>query len=83
MTPPDFSSACPQCGNHTPNGQPALITATELAQMMRVSVRTLWRLLSAGRIPAPIRIGGNARWRVEEIDRWIAEGCPQSSCTKQ
>ncbi len=82
MTPDDSSPAISVSDNNAPNVQPALITVAELAQMMQVSVRTLWRLLSAGQIPAPIRIGGNTRWRVEEINRWIAEGCPQPTCAK-
>ncbi len=56
--------------------QPALITATELAQMMQISIRTLWRLRSAGELIEPIRIGGNTRWRLEEVRQWIADGCP-------
>lgn len=82
MTTDDSSPAISVSDNKAPKVQPALITAAELAQMMQVSVRTLWRLLSAGQIPAPIRIGGNTRWRVEEINQWIAEGCPQPACAK-
>ncbi len=55
---------------------PALITAAELADMMSISVRTLWRLLSAGELIEPIKIGGNTRWRVDEVRKWIGEGCP-------
>ena len=56
--------------------QPTLITAAEMANMMNISVRTLWRLLSAGELIQPIRIGGNTRWRLEQVRQWIAEGCP-------
>ena len=76
------SSPIPVSSNNAPKVQPALITVAELAHLMQVSVRTLWRLLIAGQIPIPIRIGGNTRWRLEEINQWIAEGCPQSICTK-
>ncbi len=82
MTPRKSSLASSVRENEVTNVQPTLITAAELAQMMQISVRTLWRLLSARQIPAPIRIGGNTRWRLEEINQWIAEGCPQSMCTK-
>ena len=40
---------------------PALITAAEFAKMLSVSLRTLWRLRSAGRVPAPIRLAGVVR----------------------
>lgn len=53
-----------------------LVGAKELARMMDVSTRTLWRLLSAGKLIQPVRIGGNTRWRLGEVRRWIADGCP-------
>jgi len=55
-----------------------LLTADEVAQLLGVSTRTLWRLCSAGRCPPPLRIGGNTRWRRAEVEHWVAEGCPQS-----
>jgi excisionase family DNA binding protein len=56
--------------------EPLLITAEELAHLINVSKRTLWRLRSAGDLPAPVRLGSTVRWRVEEIRAWIAQGCP-------
>jgi len=53
-----------------------LIPAEEVARMMGVSERTLWRLASAGRVPRPVRIGRNTRWRLAEIRDWIEQGCP-------
>ena len=60
-----------------------LITATDLAQMMQISVRTLWRLVSAGQVVEPIRIGGNTRWRLKEVEQWIVDGCPSPSSTEK
>jgi predicted DNA-binding transcriptional regulator AlpA len=54
---------------------PALITAAEFAQMLSVSVRTLWRLRSAQAVPEPVRLGGAVRWRLDEVRQWIAGGC--------
>ena len=65
------------------DAQPILITAAELAHMLQISVRTLWRLRSAGQLINPIRIGGNTRWRLDEVREWIAAGCPQTSIRKQ
>jgi predicted DNA-binding transcriptional regulator AlpA len=56
--------------------QELLIPAERLADMMNVSTRTLWRLLSAKKLLEPVRIGGSVRWRLEEIKQWIADGCP-------
>lgn len=61
----------------TGHQEPLLITALELARLMRVSTRTLWRLRSAGELPEPVRFGGAVRWRFDEIRKWIADGCPR------
>lgn len=55
-----------------------LIAADQLAAMLDVSTRTVWRLLSTGRIVQPIRIGGSVRWRLDEVREWIAKGCPEA-----
>ena len=53
-----------------------MITVVELARMLKLSPRAVWRLRSAGRMPAPIRLGGAVRWRLVEIQNWITAGCP-------
>ena len=60
----------------TASQEPLLVSAAEFARLLQVSTRTLWRQLSAGQIPKPVRFGGTVRWRLEEIRKWIAEGCP-------
>ncbi len=55
---------------------PMLLNAEELARLMQISERTLWRLLSAGKVPQPVRIGRNTRWRAAEVREWIERGCP-------
>jgi len=57
-------------------GEPVMMTARELATLLRVSARQIWRMLSAGRLPQPVRLGGVVRWRVAEVEKWIGEGCP-------
>ena len=56
--------------------EPVMITARQLAVLLQVSTRQVWRMLSAGRVPKPIRVGGIVRWRMAEVENWIAEGCP-------
>ena len=65
------------------HSQPLLITATELAGMMQISIRTLWRLRSAGELLEPVRIGGNTRWRLDEVHKWINDGCPKPNQNQQ
>ncbi len=60
----------------TEAGDPCLIAAADLARLLDISTRALWRLRSAGRLPQPIRLGGAVRWRLAEIKQWIAAGCP-------
>src|SRR5690606_16763111 len=55
-----------------------LITADELANLLGLSTRTVWRMHSAGRLPAPIKLGRAVRWRHKEIHAWIEAGCPDS-----
>ncbi len=59
--------------------QPLLITAAELAKLLQVSKRTLWRLRSARELPEAVRLGGAVRWRLDKIKKWIADGCHMST----
>lgn len=53
-----------------------LIAAEEVAEILDVSTRTVWRLLSTGKLVQPLRIGGSVRWRLDEVQEWINNGCP-------
>ncbi|RIK76985.1 MAG: hypothetical protein DCC67_13175 [Planctomycetota bacterium] len=53
-----------------------LVPADTVATMLSISVRSLWRLLSAGRLVPPVRLGRSVRWHVAEVRRWIDAGCP-------
>lgn len=52
-----------------------LVPAATVAKMLSISVRSLWRLLSAGRLVPPVRLGRSVRWHVAEVQRWIDAGC--------
>ncbi len=54
-----------------------LVNARELAKLLAVSERTLYRLKSTGELPPPIVLGGSVRWRLSEIRQWIGKGCPR------
>lgn len=57
--------------------EPLLITAQDAARLLKVSTRSVWRMRSAGDIPSPIRVGAAVRWRMDEIKKWITDGCPK------
>jgi predicted DNA-binding transcriptional regulator AlpA len=53
-----------------------LYSAADLCHVLRVSRATLDRLRAAGRLPRPVRLGGQWRWLREEIEAWTRAGCP-------
>jgi excisionase family DNA binding protein len=56
-----------------------LMTADQLATALQISKRSIWRLCDERKIPEPIRLGGAVRWRVKEVEAWLASGCPRRS----
>lgn len=54
-----------------------LLSADEAATMCGCGRRTWWRLVSCGKAPGPVRLGGVVRWRRTELAAWIAAGCPR------
>jgi predicted DNA-binding transcriptional regulator AlpA len=55
---------------------PLLLDVRALSYVLSRSVPSLHRDDSAGRLPAPIYIGGSTRWRSADIAAWVALGCP-------
>jgi excisionase family DNA binding protein len=53
-----------------------LLTRDDLCERLRLSKRTISRMLSAGKLPPPVQIGRCVRWRERDIERWIEDGCP-------
>src|SRR5579875_1124789 len=72
--------------NHAGSNQPPrnevsrLLTIRDLSDLLRVSVRELWRMRDNGRLPNPIEFGPkNIRWPRDEILAWVEAGCPRRS----
>jgi prophage regulatory protein len=55
------------------------ISARDLKEMLNVSLRQVWRLNAAGKLPKPIRLGGSVRWNRQEVQDWFTAGCPARS----
>jgi len=53
-----------------------LLSIGAVAERLSVSPRAVWKWVSAGRMPAPVRIGRSVRWRARDIDEFIRLGCP-------
>ncbi len=62
-----------------PELEPVLLPASHVAKLLKVSTRTLWRLVASGKLINPIKLGRSVRWRKDELLKWIAAGCPPRS----
>jgi len=49
-----------------------LLTVNDVAKRMKLSTRSIWRLVDAGSIVSPIKIGGSIRWRSTDFNHWLA-----------
>jgi excisionase family DNA binding protein len=49
-----------------------VLSLSELAARLRVSVQTIYDLRSQGRGPRGFRVGRELRFRASEIDAWLA-----------
>jgi excisionase family DNA binding protein len=48
-----------------------LLTVSEVAQTLRVSNMTVYRLVSAGELPA-LRVGRSVRLRAEDVESYLS-----------
>ncbi|MFN0135695.1 MAG: helix-turn-helix transcriptional regulator [Phycisphaerae bacterium] len=55
------------------------LSATALANRLGISRAHVWKLLSLGRLPAPVRLGRAVRWDKRIVDAWLAAGAPPLS----
>lgn len=57
--------------------RPKLLTVTEVAEMLRVSNMTVYRLIKAGELGS-LRVGKSVRLREDDVDRYLAERYTQA-----
>lgn len=57
-------------------GEYQLLNVGEVADLLAVDERTVWRLLSKQAMPEAVRFGGNTRWKYCCVRDWIDRGCP-------
>lgn len=50
-----------------------LLTVAEVAQIMRVSTMTVYRLIKAGEL-ASVRVGKSYRIKEDDVDAYLAKG---------
>ena len=59
------------------HGRPGFLTVAEVAQLMRVSTMTVYRLIKSGDLAA-VRVGKSYRIREDDVDRYLASGYTQA-----
>jgi len=74
-----MNSNGPALNAHDNSGRTLLLTVADVAALLGVSPRSVWRMVQTGECPAPLRLRGCTRWRRAEVERWIAAGCPAAA----
>jgi predicted DNA-binding transcriptional regulator AlpA len=49
------------------------LTAVDVARLLGIGERTVWRHRQAGRLPPPLAVGGRTLWHRADIEDWIRE----------
>ena len=65
----------PKRGTVLPKKQTLAISAREFAGLLSLSPRTVWRLLSAGKLPRPVSIGGSKRFLRSDVNLFLECDC--------
>ena len=60
----------------SPASPSLFMTADELAALLNVSKRTIWRMKVLGTLPQAVRLGRSVRWQRSAVLEWIERGCP-------
>lgn len=55
----------------TPVAAPSLMTVREVASLLSMSERSVWRAAAAGDLPKPLQIRGCSRWIRDEVETVI------------
>lgn len=58
----------------------ALLDVRQVAALMGVCPRTIYRLADSGAMPRPVHLGSAiVRWSRSSLDQWIGAGCPRTA----
>jgi excisionase family DNA binding protein len=60
-----------------------MLTIQDVAERLKVTTMTVRRWWYQGRLPKPMKIGGATRWREQDIQEWMDNGCPQDTEHKE
>lgn len=49
----------------------ATVGMKELSRSLKISTRTIQRMVKRCEVPEPLHIGRSVRWRIQDIDVWL------------
>ena len=52
-----------------------LLDVKAVSMSLGLSSRTIRRMVRAGQVPAPVRLGQGIRWQSTVLDQWMRGGC--------
>jgi predicted DNA-binding transcriptional regulator AlpA len=64
-------------GAAEPQGTALLLSLTDLARLLAVSVVTARRMKAGGQLPRHVLVRESKRWVRAEVEAWIGAGCPE------
>lgn len=53
-------------------GSSTMLTASDLAEMLGIDLRSVWRRKADGTLPRPVQLGRSVRWVRKEVEQWLA-----------
>ena len=59
----------------TSPSKPLLLSVREVAAILGICERTVWRLHDSNQMPQCIRLGRSVRWRRSDIEAWVGTHC--------
>jgi excisionase family DNA binding protein len=59
-----------------PTEEVRLLDVNAVAQFLSCSTRHVYRLADSRRMPRPRKLGALVRWDRQELEKWLADGCP-------
>lgn len=69
--------------NNNPDDSKLLLKVNEVAMLLNISERSVWRLVSTEEIPRPIKLGRSRRWSREAIEQFVAKQLNNSPDTEE
>jgi predicted DNA-binding transcriptional regulator AlpA len=67
-----FLAACIGACPPEVEAKPQLLDAAQLADLLGITLRSVWRRKADGTLPKPVQLGRLARWNRTDVERWLS-----------